>query len=551
MRQKEFKAVFDGEKYVLPQELKYRIKNRISEITATAKPFVKRSVSAMASIILASVLVVTAAAVGGIALFKSIYGENIEPIMPYSEIINTKASDENYELTLHEAVADEYTTAYIFSVKRLTVGVSKAIDNGSTMIFKSFAQVNLNADRFLEYYNSQDNPEYFTTFNGYSTFENQIFAYQQLVLIRPNAAFKEENDAKYLIHAIDNLKTEDTDYYALYVINGENQTLNIGIGTCGSWYGNFSGGPELTLPKMTQKAPSVTRSVQEYYRQYLKQTHPTMLFNGTRLADTVTITPLAVYVKSTGALSSSGMQRAGFMDYINGSLYRSAELVFGDGTEKTLTEMSQDEMGIRISANTGIYLFNEVMDTSQVKSFMVYDTVEFPMDVNLPVIDRETGTEIVPKYEVFDLVFDLGNELVTYLDGMYPEERKEGYKYCGSPRYESENSCTINGHDCMITLTGYELNGETFSAAADRMLQEYFMKYNWAVSNTTIKDGTCSLGNVRYADITASILGGAMTHTHYFFFETGGKLIVLQLNENTNAWPYYSLDALLQLITFK
>src|SRR5574344_2115506 len=108
MREKEFKAVFDGEKYVLPQDMKYRVKNRISEKTTskTAKPFVKRSVSAMISIVLASILVITAAAVGGAMLFQSIYGDNIEPIMPYSEQINLTTADENYELTLHEAVAD-------------------------------------------------------------------------------------------------------------------------------------------------------------------------------------------------------------------------------------------------------------------------------------------------------------------------------------------------------------------------------------------------------------------------------------------------------------
>jgi len=37
---------------------------------------------------------------------------------------------------------------------------------------------------------------------------------------------------------------------------------------------------------------------------------------------------------------------------------------------------------------------------------------------------------------------------------------------------------------------------------------------------------------------------------HIFFFEKDGKLITLQLNDKSEAWPYYSLDALLKLITF-
>jgi len=555
MREKEFKAVFDGEKYVMPQDMSYRVKNRISEKTMPKSkiPFFKRSASAMLSIILASVLVITAAAVGGVMLFKSIYGDNIEPIMPYSEQINLTAADQNYELTLHEAVADEYTTAYIFSIKRLTVGASGAGENETSMIFGGFWQNNDSVDRYLEKYNPQDNPEIFIGYNGYDKFHTQIFYAERnakddvcIVLIRQNVAYNAENGARYLIRQIDNLKTSDTDYYAIYVISGEDQVLSIGVGK--------ENGPELTLPKMTKKAPSVTRSVQEYYRQYLKQNHPTMIFSNSQLSDLITITPLAVYIKNTEGYQYNhylGNQRNYNIGYINSAFYSTAELVFDDGTEKSLSQMSQNEMGITLSVTTGVYLFDEVLDTSLIKSFMVYDTVEFPMDATLPVIDRETGTEIVVKYEAIDLMLDRSSEIVSYLDGMYPEERKEGKTYCGNPGYRSENSCKIIGHDCEIIMSVYDITqGETLAAAADRLLQEYPVKYNWAILNSTVKDGTCSLGNVRYADITASILGGETYHTHYFFFETGGKLVVMQLTENTNAWPYYSLDALLQLITF-
>ena len=118
MREKEYKAVYDGEKYVMPQDMKYRVKNRISEKTKAGKPFVKRSVSAMVSIVLASIMVFTAAAVGGVILLKAIYGENIDLIMPYSVLINTTAADENYELTLHEAVADELASGSRVSESR-------------------------------------------------------------------------------------------------------------------------------------------------------------------------------------------------------------------------------------------------------------------------------------------------------------------------------------------------------------------------------------------------------------------------------------------------
>ncbi|HPF57096.1 MAG TPA: DUF4179 domain-containing protein, partial [Clostridiales bacterium] len=451
MREKEFKAVFDGEKYVMPQELKYRVKNKITEKTAkTRKPFVKRSVSAMVSIVLASVMVITVAAVGGIALFKSIYGENIDLIMPYSEEINLTASDENYELTLHEAVADEYTTAYIFSIKRLTLGASEAeSENASSMIFNGMNQTNQNNGTYLIKDLSQPYGYkicYF--FNQHDLQQVQIyrtFLDMRIKLICADKNYEAENTAKYLIRSIEDLKTENTDYYALYIINGENQALSVAVGT--------ESGPEIILPKVTQKAPSITRSVQEYYRQYLKQTHPTMIFSNASLSDMITITPLAVYIQKTEGYHSNS-----FFDilsnysirYINGAFYRTAELVFNDGIEKSLSEMSQNEMGIRLSDTMGVYLFDEVLDTSLVKSFMVYDTVEFPMDVNLPVIDRETGEEIVPQYEAIDLMYNIGTSLSDYLDSMYPKERKTGYTYCGSPIYIDDHSCRISGHDCDI-----------------------------------------------------------------------------------------------------
>jgi len=542
MREKEFKAVFDGEKYAMPQDMKYRVKNRISEKSVkTKKPFVKGSVTAMFSIVLASILVITVAAVGGMMLFQSIYGENLEPITPYGEKINLTAADENYELTLHEAVADEFTTAYIFSVKRLTVGVSEAESQDVGKItFKGMWQEN----RQYGSYGIPHKREFSTRYNEYDTTHIQMFIGglfgKSLKLLRTDAGFDAENTAQYLIRGIDNLKTEDTDYCALYVINGESQTLSIAIGE--------DRGPEIALPKMAQKAPSVTRPVQEYYRQYLKQTDPAILFGSGRLAETVTITPLAVYVTSTFDMGGAKSWWAGSIRYINSSLFRNAKLVFSDGSEKTLNEMSQDEMGI-MAFDKGVYLFDEVLDTALVKSFLIYDTVEFPMDTNLPVIDRETGTEIVPQYETMDLLYDAGTNLSNYLDSMYTGERKKGQSYGGNLHMEGD-SCKIQEIDCTIFLTGYDaMEGEPLTDAASRLLEEYRVKYNRTVFDVAVKDGTCSLGSVRYADVTASVSGGELHHTHYFFFETNGKLVVMQLTQLKESWGY-SLDAVLKLITF-
>ncbi len=546
MKEKEFKAVFDGEKYVMPQESKYRIKNKISEKATTkiGRPFFRRSVSAILSVVLASVLVITAAAVGGVVLFKSIYGDHLEPIMPYGERINLKAADENYELTLHEAVADEYTTAYIFSVKRLTVGVSEPENRDeSKMIFKGLWRLNAQNG----FYSLSPNQEPLNSYNAHDTTQIQMFTGglygKQLKFLRTDAAFDAENTAQYLVRSIDDLKTEDTDYCAFYVINGEDQTLSIAIGE--------AGGPEIELPKIARKTPSVTRSVQEYYRQYLKQNHPTLLFSGTQFADIVTVTPLGVYVSNTGDLRGiSADWASGAITYVNKAFYRTAELVFHDGTKKTLNEMSQDETGICVT-DMGVYLFDEVMDASLVKSFMIYETVEFPMDTALPVVDRATGDEIVPEYETIDLLFEMSSEITRYLDGMYPEERKRGEIYCISPIYVSENACKIIAYDCEIIMSAYEpRQGETITAAADRLVEEFCAKYSWTITDIARRGGICALGNVRYADITVNISGGRTHRTHFFFIETGGKSVVMQLNETTDAWPYYSLDALLRLVTF-
>ncbi len=544
MREKEFKAVFDGEKYVMSQELKYRVKNRITEKTTekSKMPFFKRSASAMLSIVLASILVITAAAVGGIALFKSVYGDNIESIMPYSEQINLTAADANYELKLCEAVADEYTTAYIFSIKRLAGNSAAQTQDEGGMSFNGLGQAN---DKNGSYgVGSVSDLKVLGTFNAYDTTQIQMFTSaldSRLKVLCTNIRYDAENAANYLIRTVDSLKTEDTDYYALYVINGEDQTLSIAVGA--------DKGPEIALPKVTQKAPSVTRSVQDYYRQYLKQTDPTVLYGSRRLADNVTITPLAIYVadKEKGI---KAIWQSNIIKYIDGAFYRTAELVFQDNTEKSLSEMSQDELGIIVNKTTGVFLFNEVLDIGLVKSFLVYDTVEFPMDVNAPVIDRETGEQIVPKYETLDLMYDVGNGLASYIDSVYPADRSQNKTYCWGPSYLTENSCKLNSYDYDITLTVYDgVEGETLADAANRLFSENQAKYNWTFSVIFEKDGTFSYGDIRYVDANVSVMGGAVGEYHYFFFESNGKLLVLQLNQKSEGL-LYSLDAVKQLITF-
>lgn len=264
----------------------------------------------------------------------------------------------------------------------------------------------------------------------------------------------------------------------------------------------------------------------------------------------MTITPLAIYVtdKEKGI---KALWQSNIIKYIDGAFYRTAKLVFNDNTEKSLGEMSQDENGILVNKSTGVFLFNEVLDTAQIKSFLVYDTVEFPMDVNAPVIDRETGEQIVPKYETLDMMYDVVGELADYIGSTYPGDLTHYHNYCWGPIYSTENSCKIDGLDFDITVTVYDaVEGETLADAANRLLNENRTAYHQTFSIICEKDGTFSYGDVRYVDANVSVMGGAVGEYHYFFFESNGKLLALQLTQKGEAIPY-SLDAIKQLITFK
>ncbi len=104
------------------QEDKYNIKNAITKKTEGRKPFLKRfkrPVVAMTCFAIASILVITACAAGGIELFSLIYGSEVSKYEKYISEASEPVSTENVSFTLEGVLYDGYNGVAVVSLKAL------------------------------------------------------------------------------------------------------------------------------------------------------------------------------------------------------------------------------------------------------------------------------------------------------------------------------------------------------------------------------------------------------------------------------------------------
>lgn len=119
------------------QETKYNVKNTINAKNEGRKPFLKRfkrPALAVTCFVVASVLVITAAAAGSAQLFSLIYGSDVSAFEPYISEGSAPVSTENVSFTLEGVIYDGYQGQALVSLYALT-------DAGKAMIEQFNADV--------------------------------------------------------------------------------------------------------------------------------------------------------------------------------------------------------------------------------------------------------------------------------------------------------------------------------------------------------------------------------------------------------------------------
>ena len=383
----------------LSQDAKYRVKNRIHSASSHVQKHTGRKLSSAAviAVTLVSLLVITGAAIG-ISMFNSIYGEKADVLTPYGITIGTSAQNNNVVLTLHESVADDYATAYIFSVRGLTdTGKALVMNNtlGLSGYQTKFKQQNISQGEFL--------PE-ITNCKIYCVSQQTAtgdFVDLNIGLRCDGMQYNVVDNASYVIIPIESLREENCEYYALYAITPETHQFTL----------TFDG-LELPLPEATTHIPGVEIQIEGYIQDYFL-TEEVKFKKMSDYPVSAVLTPLGLYVND---------KHAGSMPV----MYRNAVLVFSDGSEKELSEIAIDKAGV-VSWNTSyfptyqgaVYLFNEIMDVSTVKSLLFYGEIEFPFDGSASFV-RSSGRTLNPNNPKF-LIWNIANQIHDYVIEVCPD----------------------------------------------------------------------------------------------------------------------------------
>ncbi len=547
----------------LSQDAKYRIKNKINGASSRAqrRSGKKHSSAAVIAVTLVSLLVITAAAVGGLSLFNAIYGDNADVVTPYGIAIGTAAQNKDVLLTLHESVADEYATAYIFSVKGLT-------DAGKALVASNV--LDPNADEIVFSQTNRGKTVVHTVIiNNYTTTsvertppeENadcQLYEllqkknpdgdylYFDIGLRRNDVVYNAENNASYVIIPIESLREESREYYALYVITAETHQLTLTFGDL-----------ELPLPEATIQIPGREIRINGYIQDYfLTEEGMSKIMSDYPIS--AMLTPLGLYVNDNRTRSL---------------MYQYAALVFQDGGEKELSGISNDKTGIvswkpRHFSNFyrgAVYLFNEIMDVQTVKSLLFYNEIEFPFDGNAPFV-RSSGRTLNlenPKAQLWDLAEQIKN----YVDEICPcawmvtnPHLTDPYEFTGwfGVNYVSDDVVNFyrmrqdDSKDAIFTVSLTEMAGGTLEDEARAMVEKmnaqlYARGFENNLAFTVADGGACNGADVLVVECGESLPG---LYKRCIFALYEGKLLTIAYDGYTGQPTDYAFDALLELITF-
>jgi len=207
------------------QETKYNVRNTINSKSEGKKPFFKRfkrPAVAMTCFAIASILVITACAAGGIQLFSLIYGSEVAKYEKYISDASEPVSTENVSFTLEGVFYDGYNGIAIVSLEALS-------ETGKEMI----EQFNQDITTHVKF--TYPHPDDLTGMEFYAPDNPDNPAEHPLVICSKHMIITKESDQKSLdclftTSSLTGALGDDKNYYKIIWFNGERDLPKLQIG---------------------------------------------------------------------------------------------------------------------------------------------------------------------------------------------------------------------------------------------------------------------------------------------------------------------------------
>jgi len=211
------------------QEAKYNVRNTINAKTGGRKPFFKRfkrPALALTCFILASILVITAAAAGGVQLFSLIYGSEVANYEKYISAASETVSTENVNFTLEGVFYDGFQGVAIVSLEALNETGKELIEQFNTDIIGHVEWSYPPSDDFtgMEFYYKY-NPD---------TDEQPILLCSKHMTIQikdpQQTDWFDLASSLFTISPLTGALGDDKNYYKIYLFNGDTDMSGLQIG---------------------------------------------------------------------------------------------------------------------------------------------------------------------------------------------------------------------------------------------------------------------------------------------------------------------------------
>lgn len=547
MKKEELLAAFDEMKP--DSQADYRIKNKINATRESRQTgrgvWFKRPAAAVICIALACTLVLGAAAVGGVALFKAVYGDDEAKLGRYAGVIGTGVSDDDYALTLEEMIADNCITGYLFSVTARSDEAKALFDTDSearvvaasrqtsyaSRVFGPLVTLSDGQDSsvvsYSEFYKQQqlhnltEGEKQVQTY-GWNSWMNLFDC--NIVLSLPGTSPTDEQPCSFCLKLLTDLNDGYTRYCLLYLLAPEGTQT-----------------PEMTLryDALTVSLPApesrsggvsvdITRASSEYFRRTL---------GVSRLGvSEVAVTPLGCYLRSPSKITKTyTLENIGLV-----------------GKDGSLTSMSTlDQIGSsRYSWQSGYYvgsyiddmytvsfLFNRIIDLDDYTALLLYNELEISLTGGDPVL-RTTGETLQCEYTDVDWLYDLSYSLGEQLDALGRNDGyyTEGFDYYADVTYDSNETklykkfssleIVENGKSSedrfaneILTLTLCAERGATVAETAQLDLAAYTVGRDLEITITETETGSWMGLPVAIVTLEASAAGGTPTPRTYLYVQ--------------------------------
>ncbi len=531
-------------------------KRTASESEATRKDtgsrthhFRKYPVKTVIALAVDSLLVLSAAAIGGVSYYKSNNGTGAR--QPRRTTIGTSAQNEDVLLTLHESVSDDYTTAYIFSVQSLT-DAGKSLLNANTFDPDACRAVFEPADAEEPALETLANTEPAAIADEKTPLAQNIDSRSYtLEILSPSGDSVElniglrrkgliddaENSAVFAIRPIAAKGEENREFYSLDIICDAPQQLSL----------TFDG-LEIPLSKATARNSGIEIGIGGCLRDYF-QTEGKSAQTTSDYPDDAVLTPLGLYV-------NGGNQAAFFYDH--------AKLVFNDGSEVGLNRLSQAEKEYCPSFfadaddSLSVFLFKDLVDNSSLKSLVFFDEVEIPTDGGTPFV-RSTGRKLKTSSDT-DVVWTGVQRLRDYIAEVCPvpvgvqgsasENAWSNVKYGGKDTLCFDVVSDLDADKADRFFISYtEISGLALEQEARAMIEKCNTEQRAAGISRTLSFKIIKTGKLVGNQLIAVDCGEtAPGYTKRCIFAIyGNRLVTVQYDSFKDGAAYQAFDELLKL----